>query len=109
MPNNFLEWVAWAGLVVPLCVLAWSAYRFVNEIKEKREADEFSRVFKVMDHLGQQGGSVASKMAAAYELRKFARYKSVIIRLCDSVKIDGTSAKMLREELKLTRDYLSKK
>ncbi len=61
-----------------------------------------------MDHLGQPGGSIASKMAAAYELRKFATYNEVIIRLCEDVKIEGEATEMLKRELELTKKHLMK-
>ncbi len=108
MPTNFLEWIAYLGLAIPLFVLAWSAWKYVSELKIQREREEYHRIFEVMDHLGQQGGSIASKMAAAYELRKFKNYSEVIIRLCNTVEIDGVSAKMLKDELELTKKYLSK-
>ncbi len=102
------EWLAFIAVLVPLCTLAWSAFRYVSELKRSREQREYERVFHVMDHLGQPGGSIASKMAAAYELRKYKAYAPVIIRLCDGVKVDGPSAQMLLDELQRTKDHLKK-
>ncbi len=58
-----------------------------------------------MDHLGQSGGSIASKMAAAYELRKFPQYKNVICRLLEKAEIEGPAAEMLKCEMKLTAKF----
>lgn len=59
-----------------------------------------------MDHLGHSGGSIASKMAAAYELRKYPQYKDVIVRMCRETEVSGTSAVMLKNEMLLTADFL---
>lgn len=70
---------------------------------------EFERIFRVMDHLGQSGGSIASKMAAAFELRKYPEYRDVIIRVCRETEVRGDSAKMLKDEMMLTAEYLEGK
>jgi hypothetical protein len=62
-----------------------------------------------MDHLGQGGGSIASKMAAAYELRKYPQYSEVIIRLCEQAIFEGPAAEMLRQEMLLTAEIMRKK
>ena len=62
-----------------------------------------------MDHLGQSGGSIASKMAAAYELRKYPEYREVIIRMCREGEVTGPSGKMLKHEMMLTADHLEGK
>ncbi len=59
-----------------------------------------------MDHLGAKGNSIASKMAAAYELRKYSQYAEVIIRLSDQVEMTGDAAQMLKKELDLTAKHL---
>jgi hypothetical protein len=107
-PANWQEWIAWAGLALPLISLAWAACFFVLTRRREVHHQEFQRVFEVMDHLGQQGGSIASKMAAAYELRKYPEYREVIIRLCENVELQGSSAaiEMMREELRLTAEYM---
>ena len=106
MPESFLDWIAYLGLALPLCVLAWSAATYALALRRQNAHSRFERFFQVMDHLGQQGGSIASKMAAAYELRKYPEYKDVIVRLCEQAAVDGPSAQMLRNELQLTADYM---
>ena len=109
MPDNFLEWVAWLGIVLPLFALAFSAYHYLDELKWKRKNEEYRRLFELMDHLGRQEGSIASKMAAAYELRNFQDYQDVIVRLCEKVEVVGPSTDMLKEELELTKKHFTKK
>jgi hypothetical protein len=106
MPETFLEWVAYLGLALPLVVIAWSGATYAIALRGQNEHARYTRFFYVMDQLGKHGGSVASKMAAAYELRKYLEYKELIIRMCDQVQVDGESAEMLRQELKLTANFL---
>ena len=108
-PSTWQEWFAWAGVVVPLAALAWAAVFYTLTRRREVHFQEFERVFKVMDHLGQEGGSIASKMAAAYELRKYPEYREVIIRLCRQTEVAGSSAKMLKDEMLLTADFLEQK
>ncbi len=91
---------------VPLCALAWSAVTYVRIRQREIQRDRYERFFEVMDHLGKQGGSVASKMAAVFELRKFPEYADVIIRLVDQVDVEGHAAPMLKAEMELTAAFL---
>ena len=108
MNSDIVNWMTWVAAIVPLWAIAWAAYHYVSLRRVDEEDKKFNRFFVVMDHLGREG-SVASKMAAAFELRKFPEYAEVIIRMCEKVKVDGVSAQMLRDELNLTADFLSKK
>jgi len=107
-PATWQEWVAWAGIVIPLLGMGWAAIFYVVTRRREVHFQEFERVFKVMDHLGQSGGSIASKMAAAYELRKYPEYKDVIIRMCEQAEAQGPAAKMLKAEMLLTAEFLRK-
>jgi hypothetical protein len=64
-----------------------------------------------MDKIGVQEGSITSKVAAVYELRKYPEYRDVIIRICDKsqAQVVGASAQMLIDELKLTAEYMRTK
>ncbi|NJM49956.1 MAG: hypothetical protein HC843_02990 [Sphingomonadales bacterium] len=77
LPSNWQEWVAWAGIVIPLMGMVWASIFYA--IKRRREIHfhEYQRVFEIIDHLGQYGGSIASKVSAAYELRKYPEYKTL--------------------------------
>jgi hypothetical protein len=53
---------------VPLAAMAWSAVTFVGLRQREIQRERYRRFFKVMGHLGKEGGSIASQMAAVYEL-----------------------------------------
>jgi hypothetical protein len=106
--TTWQDWIAWAGIVIPLTSLAWAAGFYVITRRREVQHQEFERVFRVMDHLGQQGGSIASKMAAAYELRKYPEYSEVIIRLCEQAEVTGSASEMLQNELRLTAALMRK-
>ena len=95
--------------MIPLFAMAWAAIFFVLTRRREVHFQEFERLFKVMDHLGQTDGSIASKMAAAYELRKYPDYKDVIVRMCRETEVAGPSGKMLKMEMLLAADFLEGK
>jgi hypothetical protein len=63
--HSIQDWIAWAGVVVPLCALSWAAIFYTLTRRREVQHQEFERFFKVMDQLGHSNGSIASKMAAA--------------------------------------------
>ena len=105
--TTWQDWIAWAGIVLPLVSLAWAAVFYVLTRRREVQHQEFERFFRVMDHLGASG-SIASKMAAAYELRKYPQYAPVIIRLCEQARIEGPASEMLQKELELTAAVMKK-
>ena len=100
------EWIAWAGVVLPLAALAWSAVFYTLARRREVAHQEYQRFFQIMDHLGQQGGSIASKMAATFELRKYPEYADVIINICEKADLKGPASDMLREEMLATAEFL---
>ncbi|WP_167074507.1 hypothetical protein [Sphingomonas vulcanisoli] len=104
---GWTEWLAWAGVVVPLASLAWAAVMYVRTKRAEVDAQRFEQFFKVMELFGSNS-SIASKMAAAFELRKYPQYKEVIIRLCEKARVEGDAAEMLRDELRLTAESMRK-
>lgn len=107
-PSNWQEWIAWAGLALPLVALAWAALWYVSTRRREIRHQEFERFFFVMDKIGQEEGSIASKVAAVYELRKYPQYRDVIIRVCDNSQqhVVGASAQMLVDEMALTAEAM---
>jgi hypothetical protein len=101
--------MAWAGVVIPLAGLAWAAVFYTLARRREIHFQEFERVFRVMDHLGQSDGSIASKMTAAFELRKYPQYRDVIVRMCRDAEVTGPSGQMLKREMLLTADFLEGK
>jgi len=107
--STVAEWIAWAGIVIPLSALAWSAVFYTIARKREDAHQEYQRFFLITDHLGHLGGSIASKMAAAYELRKYPQYAEVIINICEKTEVTGSMAKMLRDEMLATAEFLKAK
>lgn len=107
-PTNWQEWVAWAGLALPLATLALSALLYVLNMRRQANDADFERFFSIMDKVGQREGSILAKVAAIYELRGFPRYRDLIIRMCNDAQgqVVGDSAHMLVEEFRLTAEYM---
>ncbi len=107
--QTLLDWIAWAGIVLPLAVLAWTAWRYVTVAQSQARAKEFEQLFKAMDMIGREGGNQPSQMAAIYELRNYPKYKDVIIRMCETISVSsvsGRSAETMKRELELTAKFL---
>ncbi|MEM9494778.1 MAG: hypothetical protein AAGA09_02150 [Pseudomonadota bacterium] len=102
---SWQEWIAWAGLVLPLATLAWAALFFVitwrGELRHKR----YEKFFALMDRVGDSNSSILGKMAAVYEMREYDEYKEVIVRLCQNVEIKGDAKHLLDRELDLTAQH----
>ncbi|MBL4759216.1 MAG: hypothetical protein JKY32_16810 [Rhizobiales bacterium] len=105
MPESIMEWIAWSGIVLPLMVLSWSAYRYVSDRRREIQHQEYERFYELMDTLAQANNSISGKMAALYELRKFPQYQPVIIRLIDDVPVKGDASGLLKKEMLLTKNF----
>jgi len=101
------DWLTWAALVLPLIALAWSAWQYVALQKREEERQRFDNFFRVMEKIGEQQGSIAAKIAAVHELRKYPEYKDLIVRLCRDAapRVVGENAHMLRKEFEFTAEH----
>ena len=108
-PSSWTEWVAWAGIVLPLFVFAFSAMSYVKIESDKAKNNRYEQFFHLMEQIGKKDYSIAAKMAAVYELRKFSEYKDVIVRLMITAKIGGSDAAMLEKEFDLTAHHFGAK
>ncbi len=100
---------AWVGIIVgvlSLAAIAWSAVQYVLLRRREVAHQEYQRFFEILDQVGKPGGSIASKMGAFYELRKYPDYKDVIVRICREVEVAGDSAGPLKAEMLATAKYL---
>jgi hypothetical protein len=70
----------------------------------------FEQFFSVTDKIGQSEGSLLSKVAALYELRRFPEYAEVIVRMTQAPEIvgGGRAKEVLEQEFKLTNQAMSK-
>jgi hypothetical protein len=94
--------------VLPLAVLAWSAFWFTQERRQQRKHLRFEQFFSVTDKIGQAEGSLLSKVAALYELRRFPEYAEVIIRMTEAPEIHGggRAKTVLEQEFRLTHEAM---
>jgi hypothetical protein len=101
------DWLTWGALVLPLFVLAWSAWQYVQLQKQIERQRRFDNLFILMDKIGQTGGSLAAKAAAVYELRKYPEYGEMIARFCNEAVeyVGGDAAQILKTEFRLTAAY----
>ena len=104
---SLAEVFATAGVIIPLAVVAWSAWQYVMIQRREERRLRFEQFFSLMDRIGGAHGSIASKVAAAYELRKYPEYRELLIRFCRTaaMKVVGDNAKMLSDELTHTADF----
>jgi hypothetical protein len=104
--QNWEDWVAWAGIVLPLTVLSISSVLFVRNEISKSQIERYDRFWSVMLQAGQKDGNIAAKMAAFFEMRKFPEYSEVIIRLCEGAGVAGPEGELLKAEMNNTAQYL---
>ncbi|MXO73813.1 hypothetical protein GRI40_01060 [Altererythrobacter aerius] len=109
-PSNWQEWVAWAGIVIPLAVLAWTAWKFTADRSEQRKHRRCEHFFSVTDKIAQSEGSLLSRVAALYELRRFPEYSEVIVRMTEAPEIvgGGRAKAVLQQEFRLTQEAMKK-
>jgi len=104
MPSSFSDWIAWGGIVLPLMALAWAAVVHARTRKREVTHQERQRLFALAEHPGKKVGSIASRVIAAYEPRKFPQYANAIARICD-MPVDGDSeaARLLKKTMEETK------
>jgi hypothetical protein len=107
------DWFAWAALLLPLAVLAWSGIGYVKIQSTLGRQREFDNFFQTLERIQNSQGSAIQQRAAVFELRNYPQYKELVLRLCDQA--EGTfSGKndlnyhfgKLMEEFKLTAQHL---
>ena len=101
------DWLAWGALLATLASLAWSANRYVALQTREAEHKRHQKFFEVMQMLGQSGGPIAAKCAAAYELQKHREYGDFLERFCREAQeqVIGSNAAILVAELRRTTEF----
>ena len=122
--ETWQDWVAWAGLVLPLMALAFSALRFVLDQHEKQRRAKFDRVFELLARFNNAALNepLFTQLAAVFELRNFPRYLPLLkeIQLYQNEKVaelDDVSSDPIRsakrdivqQELKRTIEHLGRR
>ena len=103
------NWLTVVIFAVPLMTLAGSAFAYVVSLFQGAAERRNKYFFDLMEYI-DSNRPIATKVAAIYELRRFKKHKEFIIRFCDTQGplVSGTGAGPLQDEMKRTRDYLSK-
>ena len=100
------DWLTYGALLLPLFVLAWSAWQYVALQKKIEKQKRFENFFLVMEKTYKIGEAPAGA-AALYELRKYPEYRDFIIRYCNwgiSV-LTRKEQQFLRNEYQQTLEY----
>ena len=79
MLKTFVDWVTWGALVLPLAAVAWSAVSYVLLQQQLRRDKQYMRFFECMEQIGRENYSIAAKMAAVSELKKYHQHYDVIV------------------------------
>ena len=94
------------GIVIPLFTIAGSAAAFIiryyADSKHRRD-QEFFLLMEILD----SSKPLASKTAAAYQLRAFPEHSEFIVRFYENLQgnVYGDAASTLGDELARTADY----
>ena len=98
------------GISLPLITIAGSAVAYVVKIYNDAAQSRRKQFFDLMGLMDAKG-TIASKLAAIYELRSFPEHKDFIVMFCRTQKtnIDGASASLLEGEMQRTIDYFTNK
>ena len=83
---SLVDWLTWGALVLPLIVLAWSAWQYVDLRKRENSRHNFNTFFETLDRVNNSDGQQICQIAAIFELRNYPEYKDVILRICDNAE-----------------------
>ena len=103
-----LDWITWAGLALPLAVVAWSAVRFVNVRKHERKHENYLKYFAIVKRLGEREKHGFETGAMLFELRHFEDQAEYTDRMLRNFPVEGPDKAFLSNEIRLTLGYLEK-
>jgi len=104
--SHALDWIAWAGLALPLAALAWSALQYVSGRKREREHETFLRFFALVKRLGDHEKYGFETGAILFELRNFNSQRDYVIRMLRHFPITGPDTAFLTKEVEQTLKFL---
>jgi hypothetical protein len=109
-PGSWEGWIAWAGVVIPLAALAWSAVNHVIVEKRKAQVDRFEDFLSLLTIINNVKGEVGlyEQLAAAFQLRNFPEYRDILIRVYERHARTTTGFEKVAEEMNATISFLKK-
>lgn len=81
--------VAIIGVVLSMMTIAGSAVAYVIRVYSDARLRRRNQFFELMQKLDERG-TIASKLAATYQLREFPEHREFIIRFCTSQQENTT-------------------
>ncbi|MFN3230132.1 MAG: hypothetical protein ACK41P_09790 [Asticcacaulis sp.] len=81
--TSLTDWIVWALIAGPLCVIAYATLRCALYLAERRKVERFKHFNDLMRKLADPEAAMADKMTAAYELRHYREYAEVIRKIFD--------------------------
>lgn len=121
-PSSLQDWIAWAGLAIPFAALAWAAVMHVLNQREVHRQKQYENLMELIGRYNNASNKepLFTQLAAAYELRNYRRYKSIIeaiykyqnekVAELDDISDDPirmAKRELIQSELKKTVDYLN--
>jgi hypothetical protein len=108
--NSLQWWLTLFGIIVPLVTLAGSAVAYVVTLFQDASSKRRERFFELMHYLDGPS-TIASKMAAVYQLREFPEHGDFIVRFCEAqqTNVTGAAAPLLVQEFEATRAFMSER
>lgn len=100
--------VAIIGVVLSMMTIAGSAVAYVIRVYSDARRRRRNQFFELMQKLDERG-TIASKLAATYQLREFPEHREFIIRFCTSQQENttGDGSQLLIGEFKRTVAFLT--
>jgi len=98
------------AITISLCVLAWSALRYVKIESKKLQLqrfENFQMLIEIVNNVDEQGG-LYPQLAAAYELRNFPEYGEILQRMYERHMRALPGFERVAEEINATIAFLKK-
>jgi len=101
-------WVTLTGFAAPLLALAGSAVAYVIKLYLDFADRRRNQFFELMQFIDNKDGTIATKVAAVYELRRFPQNRDFIIRFCLTQRenVVGAASHSLIDELDCTLEAM---
>lgn len=107
MPDSQF-WIA----LIPLATIAGSAVAYIVKLYQEAAERRRKHFFELMQYI-DGSGTIATKVAAIYELRSFPEHRDFIIRFCETQRGNisparstaGPAVEALIAEFDATRDF----
>lgn len=101
---------AFLGVVIPLCVIAFSAWEYTETRKFETKQHKFENYHLIVERFaGGEKGSVFVIVANIFELRNYPEYKDVSLKILKDMKLNWATTRipLIEKEIDATIGYLN--